>query len=78
MNSSKAHAEPNLRAAPVGSFLVQTIKERKGALAPQIKELRTVRQRFQDVEGEHTEHGGGNTLSTVEGGHILSTVTGTH
>lgn len=33
----------------------QTIKERKGALAPQIKELRTVRQRFQDVEGEHTE-----------------------
>lgn len=55
MNSSKAHAEPNLRAAPVGSFLVQTIKERKGALAPQIKELRTVRQRFQDVEGEHTE-----------------------
>jgi hypothetical protein len=33
----------------------QTIKERKGALAPQIKELRTVRQRFQDVEAEHTE-----------------------
>eukprot|EP00899_Mesostigma_viride_P025341 jgi/Mesvir1/5992/Mv00741-RA.1 len=30
------------------------IKERKNSLAPQIKELRTTRERYQEVEAEHT------------------------
>jgi intraflagellar transport protein 81 len=33
----------------------QTLKERKNKLAPQIKELRAVRQRYQEVEQEHLE-----------------------
>jgi len=33
----------------------QTLKERKNRLAPQIKELRTVRQRFQEFEQEYFE-----------------------
>jgi intraflagellar transport protein 81 len=33
----------------------QTLKERKNKLAPQIKELRTVRQRFQEFEQEYFE-----------------------
>lgn len=31
------------------------IKERKGKLAPQIKELREMRQKFQDLEAKHDE-----------------------
>merc|ERR1719183_1016689 len=33
----------------------QTLKERKNKLAPQIKELRAVRQRYQEVEQDHLE-----------------------